>query len=149
MSVSTPFKIVRAAACHADRIAQMESLYIDCSWNLEQVKAEIQKPDAAFFVAVTDTDVIGYLSGECGGDECELSNIAVETAYRRRGVARALFDEFLTELRERGIKKVFLLVDSANTGAIALYSVLGFIRTGIRRNYYAHHGDALIMRKDI
>lgn len=149
MSDCTPFEVVRAEERHAVRIAAMESLYIDCPWSLEQIKAEIHKPSVAFVVAVAEDGVIGYLSGECGADECELSNIAVETAYRRRGVARALFDELLTELRRRGVNKVFLLVDSANTAAVALYDGLGFIRTGVRRNYYANHGDALIMRKNI
>ena len=65
-------------------------------------------------------------------DEFELLNIAVALDQRRRGYGRALLKAVLQ--RFPGIW--FLEVRASNSGAEALYSELGFQRSGRRRDYY-------------
>lgn len=138
----------RAAIADAVEIAAAEAKYIDCPWSLAQVQEEIANPQALFYVAENENGFIGYLSGVVASDECEISNIAVDEAHRRNGVASRLFCAFIRQLKEENVKTVFLLVRDGNVPAIKLYEKHGFEVVGKRPRYYKG-GDALIMRLDI
>lgn len=128
----------------AKSIAALEQASIDCPWTESQIAEEIES-GAVFLVAENNGEFCGYVSGEVTCDECEISNIAVEVAYRRKGVGMALLTAMLSELIARKVKSVFLLVRDGNIPAISLYTSLGFTRVGLRKNYYKGK-DALIMR---
>ena len=68
------------------------------------------------------------MAGRWGG-EWELLNIAVDPAYRRRGVA----DELLGALPAG---RIFIEVRESNAAARALYEGSGFTLIGRRRGYY-------------
>ena len=69
-------------------------------------------------------------------DEAELLSIGALPGARRRGVAMALLDASLAEVRNAGAKTVHLEVSEDNPGAAKLYRKLGFCVTGRRPNYY-------------
>jgi ribosomal-protein-alanine N-acetyltransferase len=77
-------------------------------------------------------------------DEAELLNLAVDPAFRRRGVGRALLEEF--EKAARG--QIFLEVAENNPGAIALYRSAGWEQVAIRKGYYDHGQiNGIVMKK--
>ena len=81
-------------------------------------------------------------------DEATLFNIAVDPAYQRRGLGKALLSHLVEQLQQRDIFTLWLEVRASNHAAIALYEQTGFNEVSVRRNYYpATHGreDALIM----
>ena len=128
------------------RIAQAENRYIDCPWTEEQITEEIDSPNTFFLVAEENGEFVGYLSGVTACDECEVSNIAVDERFRRRGAGVMLFEELEQRLKEARINQVFLLVRDGNIAAQGLYEKIGFKVVGKRNNYYQGR-DALIMRK--
>ncbi|MCH5165836.1 MAG: ribosomal protein S18-alanine N-acetyltransferase [Clostridiales bacterium] len=141
---------VRAAnAADAQFVEAAEQKYIDCPWTLEQIESEIKNPNAVFLVAEQNGNRVGYASGVIVAGECEISNIAVVSEYRRRGVGRTLMHALICQAKKRGAGAVFLLVRSDNTPAIALYNASGFAEVGIRKNYYKGDKNALIMRLDL
>jgi ribosomal protein S18 acetylase RimI-like enzyme len=77
-------------------------------------------------------------------DEAEILNLAVEPAYRRRGVASAL----LNSVCEHAQGTIFLEVAEPNSPAIALYRKHGWEDAGLRAGYY-NHGivNAVVMKK--
>lgn len=86
------------------------------------------------FVAVAAFDgprVIGGLAGyvlpkfERARSEFYIYDLAVDEAYRRRGVATALIDTLKGLAAERGIYVIFVQADHGDDPAIALYSKLG------------------------
>ena len=81
-------------------------------------------------------------------DEATLFNIAVDPAFQRRGLGRALLEQVIDEVEKRGVATLWLEVRASNVAAIALYESLGFNEATIRRNYYPTadgHEDAIIM----
>lgn len=81
-------------------------------------------------------------------DEATLFNIAVDPAYQRRGLGRALLEHLISELEQRDVLTLWLEVRASNAAAIALYESLGFNEATIRRNYYptaTGREDALMM----
>ena len=86
-------------------------------------------------------------------DESELLSIGALPGERRRGVAMALLDASLAEVRKAGVKTLHLEVGEDNPGAAALYRKLGFRVTGRRPNYYRRADRrrvaALLMTADL
>lgn len=81
-------------------------------------------------------------------DEATLFNIAVDPAFQRRGLGRALLEHLISELEKRDVLTLWLEVRASNSAAIALYESLGFNEATIRRNYYPTadgREDAVIM----
>lgn len=75
--------------------------------------------------------------------EREILFIAVDPAFRRRGIAKLLL------LHELGASRGewFLEVRKSNTAAIRLYESLGFQVSGRRENYYPDPSEpAIVMR---
>jgi ribosomal-protein-alanine N-acetyltransferase len=99
---------------------------------------------AAYEIWVVELDgaVRGWAAlRSLGEGESELLQVEVAEPFRRRGLARALLATALDGT-------VFLEVRESNAAAIALYSTLGFVVTGRRKNYYSGpREDALVMER--
>lgn len=122
--------------------------------DLERVEA-IQKasPEAAqwtvsdylyysFVVAEIDGAVAGFAVWRgVDVEEWELLNIAVDPAWRGRGVGRALIDALPAG-------RVFLEVRESNANARRLYEQCGFAVIGKRRRYYQHPAeDGIVLER--
>lgn len=105
--------------------------------------------DATFLVAETEdgTGVAGYVIALDAADEGEILNLAVAPDGRRRGLGRALVEEVLAELSERGARDIYLEVRESNAAARALYAAHGFREVGRRPGYYRRPvEDAIVLR---
>ena len=90
---------------------------------------------------------LAFLVARRTNTEWELENIVVREAVRRRGIARLLLGEFVSQVRaEQGVS-IFLEVRNSNQSARALYRKVGFEETGSRKSYYASPvEDAILCR---
>jgi len=62
--------------------------------------------------------------------------------------ARALMERMLADAADLGAAVMYLDVRESNEAARALYRVLGFEETGLRRNYYTKpRENAILMQK--
>ena len=74
--------------------------------------------------------------------EAEILNLAVDPAFRGRGVGALL----LQHLLDQGFSKIYLEVRSSNHSAVGFYRRAGFAEVGRRRAYYSDPAeDALVM----
>ena len=81
-------------------------------------------------------------------DEGYITNVAVDPACRRQGVANQLLQVFDSFARGNHLAFLTLEVRPSNAAAIALYQGFGFTEAGRRRNYYdLPKEDALILTK--
>lgn len=81
-------------------------------------------------------------------DEAHLLNIGVAPEHRRRGIARHLMEQAMTDCAADGAANLYLEVRAGNRPARALYEHLGFQVIGRRKGYYpAVEGreDAMLM----
>ena len=89
-------------------------------------------------------EMMGYLVWrQTFTDEFEILSIATHPKHRRKGVGRALVDDFCSA--NRG--DIFLEVRESNAGAIAFYESMGFETTGIRHSYYGNNGEGAVIMK--
>lgn len=125
------------------------------AWSIEDYSSETQRWDSIVLKAIDDEQIIGFLMariipGVSDTDEAEIYNIAVLSAYRRRGVANAIFTHFSDILREKGVAAIWLEVREGNTSAIAFYLKNGFLVEATRREMYTNPTeDGLVMRCEL
>lgn len=103
-------------------------------WSMESLQ-ELASRGIALVVEL-DGSFAGILFGRIAADECEILNLAVGRAFRRRGAAKALVRAAIEHARGGGGKQVYLEVRASNHAAIALYESAGFRQYGRRPNYY-------------
>jgi [ribosomal protein S18]-alanine N-acetyltransferase len=97
-----------------------------------------------FTVSISDGRVAGFLVWRRVAEgECELLNLAVAPAFRRRGIARELLQPLLN-LRDN---RVFLEVRESNRAARIFYKSIGFQEVSIRSQYYESPSEAAIVMK--
>lgn len=85
----------------------------------------------------------GYLAGNLSlipykyqGKRCYLiANVAVDPAYRRRGIATALTNSAIEHAKNRGASEIWLHVRSENEAAQNLYQSLGFVEQAQRTSW--------------
>jgi len=82
-------------------------------------------------------------------DEAEIISIGVAPIARRTGTASALLQIMENDIKQNGVKTIFLEVDDKNIPALELYKKHGFVNTGVRPHYYENGHDAIIMKKEI
>jgi ribosomal-protein-alanine N-acetyltransferase len=101
-------------------------------------------------VAVFDGKVAGYICSGYVFDEGHILNLAVHPDLRRRGIATALVEKVINELRMNGCRFLFLEVRVSNFVAIEFYERFGFRPVGYRKNYYTQPTeDAVLMKLDL
>tara|TARA_A100000171_G_scaffold52012_1_gene68553 strand:+ start:2707 stop:3165 length:459 start_codon:yes stop_codon:yes gene_type:complete len=83
----------------------------------------------------------GFVMGMVCDDRLEILTIAVDPAYRQRGVATCLLKKILHKALSLNLKCIDIEVSSENKSAQNLYQKLGFVLTGQRKNYYTEENQ--------
>lgn len=142
-------KIVIMTPEHVPAVAQLEACCFSDPWSEKSVASELVNPLSYWLVAIADNVVVGYVGSQTVMGETDMMNVAVHPDYRRRGIAKALIEALICGLKERDSHCLTLEVRASNSPAIALYTELGFLEAGRRKNYYRNpKEDALILRKE-
>ena len=81
-------------------------------------------------------------------DEAEIITIGVNPEMRRQGIASAMIGITEKNIKNQGVKKLFLEVASNNVPGQKLYENCGFKQVGLRPKYYDGI-DAILMSKDL
>lgn len=140
-----------ANAGDADEISLIENECFTDPWSREAILNEIENNRISnVFVAESDNTIIGYMGIWYILDEGHITNIAVAGKYRKKGVGTLLLTEAIEHGKENNITCFTLEVRAGNHEAIKLYEKFGFVKQGIRKEYYEDNKeDAIIMwRKD-
>ena len=141
--------IVKMNEGHVKAVAELEKICFSDPWSENSVASELKNKLALWLVAEEEGRVAGYIGSQTCGDESDVMNVAVHPDFRRRGIAEALVNSLVEELKAIDSHSLTLEVRASNVPAISLYEKLGFSEVGRRKNYYRNpREDALIMRKE-
>ena len=133
-------------------IERIERTAYPTPWSRSMFAGEIAKGSSICLGAVdaeAEEQLVGYLIISRYADAWHIMNVAVDSNYRRRGVATQLLNRLFEVTATDDRRGYTLEVRVSNGDAIKLYEGLGFVARGIRRGYYTdNREDALIMWKD-
>ena len=145
------YQIISMREQHVPQIAALEAASFSAPWDEASIHAELDNP-LALWLAAEDAEqhVLGYVGSQSCFEDADILNVCVAPEARRRGIAEALMLELERRLRPKGVEKITLEVRASNEPAIALYSKIGYVKVGSRRNYYEKpREDALILQKSL
>lgn len=136
-----------------DWVSSLEAQTFSLPWSKEAFEEELGLQDRLFVVAKlysegADPVGIGYSGMFLSFDEGEITNVAVDPAFRGKGYGYQMLQSQMEMATEKGATSFTLEVRVSNAKAIALYEKLGFQSVGIRKNFYEKPiEDANIMWK--
>jgi ribosomal-protein-alanine N-acetyltransferase len=127
-------------------VMELERESFTWPWSEEFFLDELSRDFSYIFLAKGPGGLVGFICFWVLVDEMHILNVAVRKNYRRKGIAGTLAMEAMKFAKAHGARSATLEVREKNTAAIKLYEKMGFVRAGLRRNYYDSPRDnAVIM----
>jgi [ribosomal protein S18]-alanine N-acetyltransferase len=141
-----------ATAGDLDAVAELELTCLGAdAWSRGLVEQGIAAalPTVSYLVAEVDGVVVGHAVVSAAGKDAELQRIAVDGAYRRRGLAGELLTAVESRAAADGATRLLLEVREDNATAAAFYESRGFVEVGRRRGYYRDGAAAVVLGKEV
>ena len=145
-----------------EQVARIEAQCFSLPWSKQGFLDSIAREDTIFLVAVgqqeandcvkTESEeiILGYIGLYTSFDEGEITNVAVSPEYRKQGIGDQLVTAMQKAAKEKNLERIILEVRAANEPALSLYNRKGFVKLGIRKNFYEMPTeDAIIMSCDL
>ncbi len=126
-----------------DAMAAIHRTCLPQDWRAEALHAWLEHPTYRIWVAEKDGAIAGYLVAQVMPPEAEVVTIAIDEPYRRQGLAQQLMQVLI---QTKGVHVCRLDVSDTNQAAQQLYARLGFVKTGLRPDYYADGDAAVVMQ---
>jgi len=128
-------------------IVAIEHEAFSSPWTTEAFTNELMNNlFARYMIMEHEGEIIGYGGMWVIMDEAHVTNIAVKSDYRGKGLGSCLLEELQRTAVYFGAVKMTLEVRPSNEIAQRLYRKYGFEPSGIRPRYYSDNNeDALIM----
>ncbi len=130
-----------------EAISQIEKNSFADPWTKEMLFDCLRYPYYHCFLAEEGGQVCGYCCLIQLFEVGEVANIAVDVAFRGRGIAKALMEKMHAFSKETGGERCLLEVRKSNAPAVRLYEKFGYKAYGVRERYYEDGEDALLMEK--
>lgn len=137
---------------NVDEVAAIEAACFSTPWSRNAFADAVDSENYEYIVALDGNDggVAAYAGMQVVLDEAEITNIAVDERYRRRGIAGKLLEGLVTLCVRRNVKYLHLEVRESNTAARSLYAKCGFEIDGMRKNFYQKPTEnAVLMTKQL
>lgn len=134
-----------------DQVLCIETSLFTSPWPKHEYEYELDKnPFSNLIVIEEDGKIIGYCDYWMIYEQAQIANIAIDSAYHRKGYAQALMDYVVNEVDKNHCENISLEVRVSNTPAISFYEKNGFITVNTRKDYYTdNHEDAYLMVKPL
>lgn len=117
-------------------VCEIEKENFSLPWSEKSFLESMERTDTVFLVALAGEEVAGYIGCYCIAGTGEITNVAVKTSHRRKGIGGMLLQKLYEEGAALDTQEYFLEVRESNDAAIGLYSRQGFVKEGIRKNFY-------------
>ena len=117
-------------------VCKIEKDNFSLPWSEKSFWESMEREDTVFLVALEDEKVVGYIGCYCIAGAGEITNVAVKASHRRKGIGGKLLQKLYEKVAALDTQEYFLEVRESNEAAIGLYLRQGFVKEGIRKNFY-------------
>lgn len=148
----TRWRLLPMHKTHLPQVMAIERAAYEFPWTQGIFRDCLRAGYSAWVALTPDTVVDAYAVSTLAVDESHLLNLCVRPSWQRHGLGRRMTEHLLALARSGGCTRMLLEVRRSNRPAQRLYEGLGFVRVGLRRNYYpARDGreDAWVLQYEI
>lgn len=142
-----------ARIADANRLAAMSQEYVETglkpAWSASRITWHVRHPESIVLTARAGDVVGGFAIMRYADDVAHLNLLAVDSAHRRRGVARRLMTWLEETAFTAGTFIIGLELRATNEAAFAFYSTLGYRELGRVPGYYQGIEPAIRMARDV
>lgn len=138
-------------AMDIDRVYELEKTCFRTPWSRDSLAGELKNKIAHYLVLERDGRMVAYAGMWVIYEEAHITNVAVDPAFRRQGIAKRVMLCMMRTARLFDATEMTLEVRENNFGAQALYARLDFEKAGVRKGYYTDTGEAayIMWNRDI
>lgn len=142
-------RIIRPMAeADIEQVEAIEKKVFSLPWSYKSFADACSKADNVYLVCECDGVIAGYCGMWTVLGEGNVTNMAVDEAFRKQGIAGELLESMHAAGKEKGVETFFLEVRASNEPAIRLYEKSGYKQIGKRKRFYERPvEDALVMSK--
>lgn len=128
------------------QILAIEEDSFDYPWDQDDFLVAIQDSNISCHVLELNEKIIAYYTYSLQKTKIEITNIAVDRPYRRKGVARQIVENITDRLDLFDLKYVSITVAEHNLQAQLFFKKCGFKYIKTLKDYYEDYvGDAYLM----
>ena len=144
----TPFSITPFKLADLSALLRLERAIFpeDTSGMAEFLSLYLRGKDT-FLVAREERRVVGYVAAYADGETAYIASVAVDPAFRGRGLGRLLMETVMLTFVGAGVAAIGLHVREDNLAAIRLYESLGFVTLERLADYYEDGANGLYMER--
>ena len=127
----------------------LESDLFTNSWSENTLEEQLKIKTSLNLGLKANNELISYVLCQDLFPEIEILRFGVKRKFQLQGNGKFLLKSLISLLKQKNYNRIFLEVNTSNSGAISLYKQFGFIDISIRKNYYFETGvyyDAKIMQ---
>lgn len=153
------FEIRQAGKSDIPELVKLDDECFDCyyyaktKFGKSTFQAYLRSNKSIFFVAVRDSNLVGYVAGTIHTSEvlstAHLDSIAVTLMERRKGIGNELLQLFTQEAKQQDCTTVLLEVAKANVDGLNFFSKRGFRAIADLPDYYGRGLDGVLMELNI
>jgi len=127
----------------------LESDLFTNSWSENTLEEQLKIKTSLNLGLKVNNELISYVLCQDLFPEIEILRFGVKRKFQLQGKGKFLLKSLISLLKKKKYNRIFLEVNTSNSGAISLYKQFGFIDISIRKSYYFETGvyyDAKIMQ---
>jgi ribosomal protein S18 acetylase RimI-like enzyme len=94
----------------------------------KNIRWQLQQPNCLFLIAENHRKIIGAILGTHDGRKGWINRLVITPAYRRKGIAKRLIEEFEQHLTAAGIDIVACLIEDWNATSMDVFERLGYTK---------------------
>jgi ribosomal-protein-alanine N-acetyltransferase len=145
--VAAQFNIRDMTDRDLDAVCRIETESFSDPWHRGAFEEDLRSRHTYCPVIAEPTgSIVGYACLMLFAEEAHLTNIAVDPAWRHKGIGISLMEHLLSKAEKDGCRAMFLDVRSSNSGAQRFYLKQGFTELYWRKMYYRNPPeDAIVM----
>lgn len=119
----------------------------DSFWTVSTLQKELENPNSMYLVAKQKEEIVGFGGIWKSVDDVHITNIVIRKDKRNLGIASIILEKLIDITKSMNFASITLEVNENNFPAIALYKKYHFQTLGIRKKYYNHKDNAIIMTR--
>ncbi len=130
------------------QVFALEVITFSEPWSEADLRKAAEDSLYYYAVAMDGEKLCGYAGMIFGGEEGQITNVAVAEYARRQGIGMGLMEHLEEQAKARDCSGLVLEVRESNARAISLYEKCGFSNLGLRPRFYRNPEEgAYIMEK--
>jgi ribosomal protein S18 acetylase RimI-like enzyme len=94
----------------------------------DNIRRELKQGNAVFLIAEKDKNIVGSVLGTYDGRKGWVNRLAVDPAYRRKGMAKLLIEEAEKRLASLGAEIIACLIEDWNDSSIRLFQKMQYVK---------------------